>query len=166
MYSLWLKPSIESFRRYQSIISDLAEVNQTEDFLPHITLKSNIEDLTDKHLYDIAVLSAITKVFDVRSTSLSVQDDYYKSLYAVVQHNTILNHLNREIKDLFPNNDYDFQPHISLIYSNLSKVKKLKIIQLNRKTYPKLIGLEGIQIMKTVGKPSDWEMIEYFPFHD
>lgn len=166
MYSLWLKPSIESFRRYQSIISELANFNKTPLFQPHLTLRVGIEEITDEKFYEISVLAALTKVFDVKSTALSIQDTYYKSLYAVVQNNDVLDNWNTEIQNLFPENNYSFQPHLSLIYSNLSKVQKLKIIQNQKKTYPKLIGLEGIQIVKTVGNPSDWEIIEYFPFFD
>jgi len=166
MYSLWLKPSIESFRRYQSIISSLSDIHQTPKFEPHITLNSEIDELSDENFYQLSVLAALTKVFDVKSTALSIQNNYYQSLYAVIQSNPPLKALRAEFENLFPNKTDSFQPHLSLIYSNLPKVKKLKIIQNQRKSYPKLIGLEGIQVMKTVGKPENWEIVEYFPFYD
>jgi 2'-5' RNA ligase len=166
MYSLWLKPSIESFRRYQSIITDLSDIHQTQSFEPHITLMSGINDISDEAFYKISILAALIKVFDDNSTTLSMHNSYYKSLYATIQSNTTLDNLSAEIQALFPKNNYEFQPHLSLIYSDLTKVEKLKIIEHQKKFHPKLIGLEGIQIMKTIGASTDWETIEHFPFHE
>ena len=142
MYSLWLKPSVESYRRYQSIISNLATDYKTPDFEPHITILSEIDYLQDGDLYQIGVLAALTKVFDVRLTSLSIENTYFKSLYAGIQNNKEIKNLNTELKSLFPQNAYSFQPHFSLLYSNVPKGKKLKIVQEQRKVIPKLIGLD------------------------
>jgi 2'-5' RNA ligase len=166
MYSLWLKPSVESYRRYQSIISNLASDYKTPNFEPHVTILSDIEYLKDGDFYQIGVLAALTKVFDVKLTVLSMQNSYFKSLYGGIQNNKEINSLNSELQSLFPQNVYSFQPHFSLLYSNVPKGKKLKIIKEQRETIPKLIGLEGIQVVKTIGKPADWEIVEYFPFYE
>lgn len=164
MYSIWLMPSGREFERYNSIIKQLSQQFDTSSVEPHITLFTGIPSLSDTDFYQISVLAALTTSFDVTLSQLDSTDDFYKAFFLKATNSDILTNLNKELKELFTNINYDFQPHLSLLYHSISATEQAEL----KARFHNICGIfeaTHISIVKTQGVVDNWKIIETFPFH-
>ncbi|MFT5835014.1 MAG: 2'-5' RNA ligase [Cognaticolwellia sp.] len=165
MYSIWLMPSDRELMRYQNIISEFSEHFNTPVFEPHITLFSGIENLTDEIIYQVSVLAALTDIFDVTFDDFGLKSNYYKSIYLKPDSNQTLEKMNQELQEIFSDISYSFKPHLSLLYSEISKKEKQDLLHQTTKIILGRFQATTLRIMKTDGEVKTWKAIEDFPLH-
>ena len=165
MYSIWLMPSDRELMRYHNIISEFSEHFNTPVFEPHITLFSGIENLTDEIIYQVSVLAALTDIFDVTFDDFGLKSNYYKSIYLKPDSNETLEKMNQELQEIFSDISYSFKPHLSLLYSEISKKEKQDLLHQTTKTILGRFQATTLRIMKTDGEVKTWKAIEDFPLH-
>ena len=165
MYSIWLLPAEKESQRFQKIIDTLSESFKTTAFEPHLTLYTNISKLTDELFYKISVLAALTNTFDISTDTLHISSDFYKALYVGIRNNKALQEIQQEIQNLFPDSNYEFQPHLSFLYGEFDEVLKKSKIESIKENLLNTFQANQIAIVQTKGDNKNWKVIETFDFH-
>ena len=94
--------------------------------------------------------------FQVKSVCLNHSDVIWKTVFIELEMNDQLEWLNQKFSDIFVI-DYEFKPHISLIYQSIPSKKRHAIIgTLNLKKYYKM---HGIAIMDTSQSVEGWKKV-------
>lgn len=167
MYSIWLLPSETESQRYQQIISTLSQEFKAPVFEPHITLYTNIPTLTDELFYKISVLAALTNTFDVSINDFQTSTNYFKSLFVTIENKSILTELQQEVQNLFVDANYEFEPHLSLLYSDdAEETSKQSTIATIKAEFANTFKAMQIAIVTTKGDVNDWKILETFDLHE
>jgi len=141
-------------RAYLStIIQSLSREHDAPTFEPHCTLFSPISDLKSF----IKVIDTFdSQPFQVKSVFLNHSDVIWKTVVIELVMNAELEWLNQKFSDISVM-DYEFNPHISLIYQSISNKKRQAIIDnLDLKKYYKM---DGIAIMDTSQSIEEWKKV-------
>ncbi|HIA99465.1 MAG TPA: hypothetical protein EYO30_05690 [Gemmatimonadetes bacterium] len=152
-YSIWLLPS-ETDKLYLSqTIQPLGKKYDAPVFDPHCTLFSPI---TDPESAKTIIDQLNFKPFEVTMSGLNQSDNIWKTLFIELENNaqmTILNQLFSQTIDF----EYDFQPHISLIYKELNMNTKKTVIEklIVKNSY----RMGSIAIVDTSGPVEDWKIV-------
>ena len=130
MFAVWFLFGKEDTRYLEHIIKDLAAQYNSPFFMPHITVyglvDSNLETL------DNLILESINgvKPFLVEKNSISYSDDFWKTLFIEIKQNLHLNSINEKLKNgLSKFSNYEFSPHISVIYKKMTDDEQKFIAQ-------------------------------------
>lgn len=155
-YSIWLLPSDNDQNYFQKIITKLSIEYEAPVFSPHCTLFSPL----DSDIADYAKLLMHTanqfSPFNVRARKLNFSSNIWKTLYIELEKSLMLTELQQCLISLVSDpKPYPFQPHISLIYKEMSKMEKKQIIQniFVREFYK----MDKISIVKTGPDIVNWE---------
>jgi len=152
-YSIWLMPSKTDLAYLSTIIQSLGRKYDAPTFEPHCTLFSPISDLKSS----IKVIDTFdSQLFQVKSVCLNHSDVIWKTVFIELEMNNELEWLNQKFSDISVM-DYEFKPHISLIYQSISNKKRQAIIDnLDLKKYYKM---DGIAIMDTNQSVEEWKKV-------
>ncbi|MCX8011463.1 MAG: hypothetical protein N3A61_09945 [Ignavibacteria bacterium] len=163
-FSIWLIPGDEVYFELQNLITELSLKYSTPNFEPHITLLHGIEDDLDNINKNFILLSKNLSQFQLRFLELKCGEEFFKSIFIEVELNQELTDLYLLGKKLFGQwGNLDFKPHVSLMYSNIKLSRKIEIANsIKISTWEKVI-INKIQLMKTIGKVEEWEIINFFP---
>ena len=152
-YSIWLMPSKTDLAYLSTIIQSLGRKYDAPTFEPHCTLFSPISDLKTS----IKVIDTFgSQPFQVKSVCLNHSDVIWKTVFIELEMNDELEWLNQKFSDIFVI-DYEFKPHISLIYQSIPSKKRNAINgTLDLKKYYKM---HGIAIMDTSQSVEGWKKV-------
>jgi len=152
-YSIWLLLSKEDEAYISETIQLLGEENDAPIFEPHCTLFSPISDLelTKDIINEISI-----NPFQISTNGLNHSDLIWKSLFIELKTNIQLTIMNQLFDQSFAV-DYDFQPHISLIYKELNMDTKKTIIE--KLTVKNSYRMSSLAIVDTTGPVEMWETV-------
>ncbi|MDP6340174.1 MAG: hypothetical protein QF842_07655 [Candidatus Marinimicrobia bacterium] len=159
-YSIWLLPSIADRDYLSEIIQSLGAEYDAPVFDPHCTIFTPVNDLESAK----TIIDQLNfKPFKVSVSGLNQSDIIWKTVFVDLEtdpHLILLNYLFHQAFDT----DYDFQPHISLIYKNLPTGLRKEIIH----NLPNIesFWLGSISIVNTTGVVNDWGNIYEKKFID
>ncbi len=163
MYAVWLLPKEDDSKYLSHIIEKLSKKYKAPQFQPHITVYGVID--TSLSIIEKAVKDSVVGLteFKVKKKSLHYSDNIWKSLYINLDYNTQLDKINNLLTaKLSQYGNYDFEPHISLIYKKMDNDEKLKIIgELDIKNEFIINALTIIQYADDV---SMWKSVRIFTF--
>ncbi len=135
-YAIWLIPKDDN-KFLCSTIDSLVKRYDAVKFTPHVTLHTfdKMQDIKLRNIFkNITGLSVIIK--GVCST-----EAYFKSIFLDIAMNCHLVALNNIAKENFPNDEYIFNPHLSLLYIKTSLQKKREISK-EVSGFPEIIEFE------------------------
>lgn len=161
MYAIWLLLDDKDTIYIKDIINELSLKFDSPKFIPHITIYGlvDIDYLTVEKIVRNSISEATS--FFVRKSELKYSDNFWKSLFIDIKRNKELYLLNMKLKlELYKFNKYKFSPHISLMYKNLNKTEKVKILQ-NLKIKNKF-RINKMAILKFLEKISEWKIVQIF----
>jgi len=146
-------PSKTDLAYLSTIIQSLGRKYDATKFEPHCTLFSSISDLKSS----IKVIDTFgSQSFQVKSVCLNQSDVIWKTVFIELEMNDELELLNQKFSDISVL-DYEFNPHISLIYQSISSKKRQVIVDnLDLKKYYKM---DGIAIMDTNESVEEWKKV-------
>ncbi|MBI5697089.1 MAG: hypothetical protein HZC29_00995 [Thaumarchaeota archaeon] len=124
-YSIWLEPSQKDTVYLNKIISDLAKKYGAPRFSAHLTVYSGVSGLNQAKS---AVNSCRLAKFQVKTSAIRHSDYLWKTIFVNIKKDTNL----RTVNSILQKNlklDYEFKPHVSLIYKALDTATKRKIIK-------------------------------------
>lgn len=152
-YSIWLLPSKEDKAYLSEVIQSFGAEYDAPVFDPHCTIFSPISDLDSAK----AIIDQINfKPFEVPMTVLGQTDIIWKTVFIELQKKNQLTILNQIFKESF-DVEYNFQPHISLIYKTMESDSKNAIIQ--KLDLKKSYIMDGIGIVETSGPVEEWKSV-------
>lgn len=152
-YSIWLIPGEKDQNYLSQIIESLADNYGAPGFDPHVTLFSSIQDI---ELAKTIISQINYKPFQLKISGLNQSENIWKTIFLELEidsHLTLLNY----IFDKAFNIEYDFKPHISLIYKKMvAQTKESIMLSLELKnTYL----INGIAIVDTTGPVKTWNKV-------
>ena len=164
MVSIWLIPAPADAQYLQGIINNLAATYQAPVFNTHCTLYSPT-DLPALEIKKILEQSANNmESFYVKKATISHTENIWKTIFIELLKSPELEQLQQAVISQFPNGQpYEFLPHISLLYKEMSDKKKEDIIRnLQVKNYFKM---DKIAAIRTEPNVDNWETVVEIPFH-
>ena len=125
MFAVWLLFEDADSQYLSDTILKLSKQYSSPVFLPHITIYGLVD--IDLNTLDNIVLQSINgeKPIPVEKNMLSHSDDFWKTLYVDLILNTSLQRIHKRLlTSLQSFTQYDFKPHVSLIYKQLPQNEK------------------------------------------
>lgn len=150
-YSVWLTLSETDEEFLSGIINNLAREYSAPAFRPHCTIFSPWDE--DPDVLMRAFRANEFPVFSVEMEQINYSDWIWKTVFIELKRNQTLERIYQRITQLTWV-QYDFQPHISLIYKTLSSAQREKII---KQLHPKpLYQFTALEIVETGGDVVEW----------
>ncbi len=163
MISIWLTPADEDADYLQNIINKLASVYRAPVFSPHMTLLSLV-DLNPKELQSVLtnVAQEITPLF-VTMSGLNHTNNIWKTVFIELEEAPELIALQqRVVTQLSTAPPYEYLPHLSLIYKEMSTAQREDIIR--NLTVMNSYKMDKITAMRTGTDVEKWEQVVEVPF--
>ena len=145
----------------EKIINNLSIKYDSPKFIPHITIHGLVN--LKYSIIEKSVKNSIQKIkpFIVKKIEIKHEEDIWKSLFIDIEKNKELILINKKLNHSFNIvNINDFLPHISLIYKNLNKIEKSKIIE-NLKIKNEF-KIDKIVIQKFSKNVNEWKIVQTF----
>ncbi|MEA1881827.1 MAG: hypothetical protein U9N31_05440 [Candidatus Marinimicrobia bacterium] len=152
-YSFWLLPGKEDKAYLSKTIQSLGKEYNAPVFDPHCTLFSPVSDFESAK----TIINQLNfKPFEVTMSGLHQSEIIWKTVFIELEINPyliLLNYLFQQAFDM----DYNFQPHISLIYKEMNMETKMIIIEklIVKNSY----RMSRIAIVDTTGPVEGWESV-------
>lgn len=166
LFAIWLSPAQPFYLSLQKQIIQLANLYDAPVFMPHMTIfvgnsdnLDNVKEIFTKTLINFKPLLAT-------ASGIEHSDNYFKTLYVQFTNNELLKKLNKQLHSLDSNSDYTFNPHLSLLYKNLSQQTKQQLAnEIWTTIEPKIISFDKIQLLsvsdeETKEAVEKWKIIE------
>ncbi|HEY9605324.1 MAG TPA: 2'-5' RNA ligase family protein [Allocoleopsis sp.] len=126
--SYWLIPSQEDRAFFQDMIDTLAREYDAPSFTPHVTIYSG--DSAPNESPDELIEQAIQGVrpFSLKCDRILYSPEFTKTLFVQFQPNSILSQISHSLQSNSKHpSDYTLNPHLSLIYQQMSEETKKKL---------------------------------------
>ena len=129
-YSIWLMPDGKCASSVSKIINDISKKYNTPIFKPHVTLIGDCEKEKWDKLYFIFKKEKIIQPIEIILKDFDYKDFFFQCLYVkVIKSYQLCKIRNFLIKNLKINLKKIYEPHMSIVYSNLKISEKKKIIK-------------------------------------
>jgi 2'-5' RNA ligase len=164
LLSIWLIPAPADAQYLQGIINKLAATYQAPVFNTHCTLYSPT-DLPALEVKKILEQSANNmESFYVKKATISHTENIWKTIFIELLKSPELEQLQQAVISQFPNGQpYEFLPHISLLYKEMSDKKKEDIIR--NLQVKNSFKMDKIAAMRTGPNVDNWATVVEIPFH-
>ena len=164
MVSIWLIPAPADAQYLQGIIYNLAATYQAPVFNTHCTLYSPT-DLPALEIKKILEQSANNmESFYVKKATISHTENIWKTIFIELLKSPELEQLQQAVISQFPNGQpYEFLPHISLLYKEMSDKKKEDIIR--NLQVKNSFKMDKIAAVRTGPNVDNWATVVEIPFH-
>ncbi len=138
------------------------EILKSPSFEVHITLAGPYKNIDI--FYDSSINNLLKKfqplILDLNN--YSYKNNFYKSFFISVEESNNLKSLRSEINHFYPFDlNYNYSPHISLVYGNHSKKNKDQLIS-KIKTHPSKIIMNKISVVEVNEKKEKWDILKSF----
>lgn len=164
-YSLWLRPFGDIAFSIQQRINKLSEKYGSPRFEPHVTLVSGLRYGETELIQLTKTLAGSLKPFDILLTNAGYRDKYYQSLYVHVKKSEALMKAYKTALQLFDIQEQEeFIPHLSLMYGDFSQEEKERILSVMGREFHIRFEVHSLLLVKTEGKPDEWEKIHLADF--
>jgi len=161
MYAIWLLFEKNDEEYLSKIISELSKQYESPIFTPHVTTYGLID--SELETIDKVVLESINgiKLFNIEKNTISFSDNFWKTLFIDFNSNASMLKINKHLtKNLSRFSKYEFRPHATLIYKEMSRKEKQRLADnLEIKNGFKITGI-GIQ--KFSERIEDWKIIREY----
>jgi len=161
MFVIWFLFDESDQEHIFQIIKELSNQYDCPAFIPHITALGLIN--TEFEEIDKIILNSIKgiKSFFIEKNKLSFSDEFWKTLFIDISPNKNLTEINQKLKkNLLSVQKYDFLPHISLMYKNISKNEKQKLVtSLITKNSFKISRLGILEFSQNI---EEWKIIKKY----
>lgn len=152
-YSIWLLPSSSEQDQFSQLIQSLAGKYDAPPFDPHCTLFSPVHDIESAK----TIIDQLNfKPFEAKLNGLSHSDYIWKTIFFELESNPHLLLLNYLIDQAMVDS-YSFEPHVSLIYKEMTKREREAVI--HSLTSIRKINFDRIAIINTSVQVSEWSSV-------
>ena len=160
MYTLWLIPDQNTYKKLSELIVDLSTIHATPEFEPHVTLLGGISDPLDIAIEKTAVLAEQLKPVSASLTRIEFLEIYYRCLFFCTNDSQGLLDAHDSAKELFDHTYiHPFIPHISFLYGSLPIFQKQSIINELGDSFFGDFRMTELRLVKTQRTPEYWELI-------
>jgi 2'-5' RNA ligase len=163
MYTLWLIPDKEAYKKLSKLIVDLSTTHDTPEFEPHVTLLSGITDELDIAIQKAEDLANNISPVSATLTRIEFLELYYRCLFFCTNESQELMDARGMAEDIFEHTQISpFIPHVSFLYGSLPIFEKEAIIGALGDNFFMDFRMPKLRLVKTQRTPEYWELIEEF----
>lgn len=152
-YSVWLVPAYSDAKYYNQIIASLSKQYAAPKFAAHMTIYSKISSISEAKK---AVSSIKSKKIRAKILGIGKSDYLWKTLFVKIKKDRQLVSIHQSLHDSLKNN-YDFAPHLSLIYKKLNTQTKRRIQ--NNLKIKKSILFDSVVIIRSSRTVKNWKVV-------
>lgn len=163
-FSLWLEPKGENYERINSFALKLQKPTSSPNFVPHITLLSDIPFTAEKIKEQMGKIANNTTPFEITFKKISAGDNYFKSFFLECNESTELMNLNKFTQNIFDVNK-QYLPHMSILYGNTKEQFKKELFDEVQKQGMDFFSFEikTISLWHALGTVEEWKKIIEVP---
>lgn len=166
-YSLWIVPKGQAGKSLDSLITKLAQENDSVSFVPHLTLvaglmASSVGSESLKH--SVSKLAQSLGEFSVSLLEYGYKEEEYRCLYLLAEP-TKLNRVYELAADIFPqvkSEHFSSMPHLSVLYGDYAEAAKQRIIDQNPVNAIRF-NVSELSLFQTNGSANNWHLVQEFP---
>ena len=163
MISIWLIFSDKDEQSLREQIDDLSQLYSGPKFLPHITLYGSLEI----EIKRLAVITdrcfSKTNKFTVHTAGIGQTDNIWKTIFIKIVPDSQLMELYEFLTTRLEQfRNYNFDPHISLIYRKMPVVKRILIMQ--EINFALHYEITGAALVETSGDVNNWHILKRYNF--
>lgn len=163
-YSVWLMPTGAVNEKLSSIISNLSKKYGSPKFQPHVTLIGGFTSDEKELISKAEQLAELLNLFEVKLTSVHCLDEFFRSLFIVVEKTPELMNSMKIARGIFGlTENKDYTPHLSLIYGDFTKEIKDVIIKDIGKDFNMSFRIDKIYLVFNNEKDNIWTKIKELP---
>lgn len=164
-YSLWLRPFGDIAFSIQQRINKLSDKYGTPSFEPHVTLLSGLRYGETELKQLTETLAGALSPFDLLLTKAGYRDKFYRSLFVhIKKSDELMNAYNNALQLFGYEEEEEYMPHLSLMYGDISREEKERILSVMGREFHIRFEVHSLLLVKTEGKPDDWEKIHLAEF--
>ena len=128
LIAFWLIPNQSDKIIFQNLITNLAKTTNAATFEPHITLYTTVKLRTEDYYYKfIEKITPLLNPIQLTPDQVQIGDNFTNTIFVTFKGaKTLISIFNLLHQELL-NNNYTFNPHLSLLYSNIIQEQKLKL---------------------------------------
>jgi 2'-5' RNA ligase len=161
----WLVPAVGPERdNLVATMDRLAAQHDAARFQPHVTLVPNVESGEKASAEALRSLAAAMTSIDLNFASLGHEETYFRALYLVPEPVEQLVALHQAVQRLWSLDPWQFRPHLSLLYSELSEERKRPMIDSIGIGLPLTIRFNAIELWAATPQVRDWYRVAKIPF--
>ena len=161
MFAIWLLPNKDDTNYLSDIIHELSYKLNSPEFSPHITVYGIVK--TNQGILEEAITNILKnlKPFIVKKSRVKHSDFFWKTIFIDITPNRELNFINSKLSNyLSKYANYDFSPHISLVYKKMEIHERIKIIE-NLSLKDKFT-IGNIAIQKYSDNVNEWKIVRNY----
>jgi len=163
MFAVWaLFDNYDQDYLYQKI-QELSRLYESPIFIPHITAYGLVD--TSLETIDKIVLDSIKGVlpFNIEKNVINFSDNFWKTLFIEIKPNDYLENINKKLTErLSQFSKYEFLPHVSLIYKEMSQDNKQKLA--NELDIKNNFRISRMGILQFSEKIENWKIVREYQF--
>jgi hypothetical protein len=161
--AIWLLPEISLCKSLSRIINTLAVRYKSPEFKPHITLCSLPENAGTDPVQLARNLADQRESFEIETGNVVCRSDYYRKLVIELVPNPSFYEYCNQADHLAPKPiSKTHDPHLSLLYSNVSCTNLSNEISELKHQIPAFIPIHGISVVQLNGGPDSWKIISTY----
>jgi len=161
----WLVPAVGPERDDLVATMDrLAAQHDAARFEPHVTLVPNVESVEEAAAEALTSLAAAMTPIDLNFASLGHEETYFRALYLVPEPSEQLVALHQAVQRLWSLDPWQFRPHLSVLYSEISEECKRSMIDSISIGLPLTIRFDAIELWAATPEVRDWYHVAKISF--
>ncbi len=162
--SLWLMPEGTARERLASRITDLATRLGTTPFAPHATLLPGLSGPEAAVLEEARALAGELAPVELRPVGVAGRDEHFRCLFLRLRRSRALAAAHARAASRFARDpDPDLDPHVSLVYAELSPRVKAALIEELSPELPRAFVARRLHVWRTEGPVAEWRELDAIP---
>ena len=161
-WSLWLLPEEKDSLKLKRLINEVSIENGSPSFEPHVTLFGRVS-IAPGPLFKFFKEQTVDQkqiVLEIKDLRLGMPP--WRAMFLDIKMSEILDSFqDRIIEKLNSVRDYDFDPHLSLVYCN----KKATKVSIRVVSMPRTIRFESLAVVEVPNNIDEWNIIKEFKFN-
>lgn len=163
-YSLWFMPSGSAYKTLDEIIYRLSLKYSTPRLFPHVTIIPDVVSREKQMISDTVQLVELISPFRIVLGKIEYSNEYFKCVFARAEPREILIATNSNAREIFDRQELTYEPHLSLLYGNLSEQIKKEIVQTVGQELNVAFDVQSIHIIDSDPERHNWHEIKELQF--
>jgi 2'-5' RNA ligase len=161
VYSLWIRPHGNLAHTLQDRINEFSEAYNGPLFTPHLTLLGGLKSNRSELISITDLLAHSLSTFPIKLTDVDTGSDYFHCIFIKAKKSKELIHAHETAAKMFEveSNAKSYEPHVSLLYGNLSVNEKERIVNKMGRAFDAEFTARHLLLVRTSGAPEQWEKI-------
>ena len=158
-WSVWLLPQAKDNKIFTEYIRFYSKLYATDRFLPHVTLFGRMNVNPELFYSFFNRVKSESEIDNVQTLKIKIGDPPWKRMYIQLSLKKNLVELQKKIDKKFNRYcNYEFDPHVSLVYGNFTPDKK----DISLISHQEMISFSSIAIVNTPNEIKNWNIIQKF----